>query len=288
MGKFVLCLLPLTVASTFAGNNAKLATKKPVSNNGDFCSWLQNKPGTLYKNDTNPYIQEIGIFGRVQYQQAWIDGDSGGQDFSYDSEGEFRRLRIGAQIKFLNYFLLKGDVDMEGDARPSGGDLDIGYSNIHDASLTFDLKKAFNISSLDALKISYGKSDINITQESLTSSKKIKTIERSAIANKEKPSELTGAWVNVQRGKLTYHLGFYSTEAHEEFSNWTTGELYIARASYDFTDNTSFDKAEAFVGFVHADHEGVADSVVGFDWASSAAVAIQRGRANYVANLYLR
>jgi len=280
-----LALASTSATSSFAGSDTKTPIVAPPSNNGNFCSWLQNKPGTLYKNDANPYIQEIGIFGRLQYQQAWIDGDSGGQDFSYNSEGEFRRLRIGAQIKFFNYFLLKANADMERDARPSGGDLDIDYSGIDNASFTFDLKKAFNVSSLDKLNISYGKSGINITQEAVTSSKKIKTIERSAIANKLKPSNLTGAWINAKRGKFAYHLGFYSTEAHEELSNWTTGELYIARASYEFTDSTSFDKAEAFVGFAYADHKGTADSVVGFDWASSAAVSIKQGRANYAANL---
>ena len=277
--------LALATTPTMAGSDAKTTIAAPPANNGDFCSWLQSKPGTLYKNKDNSIIQEVGIFGRVQYQQAWIDGDAGGQDFWYDSEGQFRRARLGAQIKFLNMFTLKGNADMLADSRPSGGDLDWGYANIYEAALTFNAKKAFNISGHDKFNIGYGKSEIKLTQESLTSSKKIKTIERSAMANKLMPTNLTGAWIDAQRGKFSYYLSVFTTVKDNEFADWNAGQLYLARAAYDFTDSTSFENAEALEGFIYADNDGVSDSTIGFDWAASAAVSIQQGRANYVANL---
>lgn len=283
--KSSLYALALTALPAMAGGGAKTPIAVPAPNNGDFCSWLKNKPGTLYKNKSNPYIQEIGIFGRLQYQQSYIDGDAGGQDFSYDSEGEFRRLRLGAQVKFLNYFLLKGNADMENDTRPKGGDLDIGYSNIYEAQLTFNAKKAFGLGSHDKFDISYGKSEVKLAQESTTSSKKIKTIERSALANKIMPDNVTGAWIDAKRGKFGYYAGVFSTAAHDELADWNAGELYLARATYDFTDSTSFDSAGALFAFGYANHDGVADSRIGFDWTTSAAVMIQQGRANMVANL---
>ena len=267
--------LALATTSTMAGPVAAIADAP--ANNGDFCSWLQNKPGTLYKNKDNPYIQEVGIFGRVQYQQAWIDGDAGGEDFWYNSEGQFRRVRLGAQIKFLNLFTLKSNADMVADTRPSGGDLHLGYANIYEATLTFNAKKAFNIS--------YGKAKVALAQEAVTTSKKIKTIERSAIANKVFPTNLTGAWIDAKHGKLSYYVGVFSTTRENEIADWNTGELYAARATYDFTDSTSFDKASAQVGFIYADHDGPADTTVSFDWAASAAVSVQQGRANYMANV---
>ena len=54
-------------ASAFAGPAAETA-----SNSGDWCSMLKSKP-RLYKNKENPYIQEIGIEGRLQWQTAHID-----------------------------------------------------------------------------------------------------------------------------------------------------------------------------------------------------------------------
>ena len=275
--------LALATTSTMAGPVAAIADAP--ANNGDFCSWLQNKPGTLYKNNDNPYIQEVGIFGRVQYQQAWIDGDAGGEDFWYNSEGQFRRVRLGAQIKFLNLFTLKSNADMVADTRPSGGDLHLGYANIYEATLTFNAKKAFNISSHDKFNIGYGKAKVALAQEAVTTSKKIKTIERSAIANKVFPTNLTGAWIDAKHGKLSYYVGVFSTTRENEIADWNTGELYAARATYDFTDSTSFDKASAQVGFIYADHDGPADTTVSFDWAASAAVSVQQGRANYMANV---
>ncbi|MCP5534675.1 MAG: hypothetical protein H7A51_00400 [Akkermansiaceae bacterium] len=280
-----LALATTSATSLFAGPDAKTTIDAPPANNGDFCSWLQNSPGTLYKSSDNAIIQEVGIFGRVQYQQAWIDGDSNGQDFWYDSEGQFRRVRLGAQIKFLNLFSLKGNADMMTDGRPSGGDLDWGYANIYEAALTFNAKKAFNISSLDRLDLAYGKSEIRVSHEVNTSSKKIKTIERSALANKVFPTNLTGAWIDAARGKLGFYLGVFSTMADNEFADWNTGELYHARVTYDITDSTSFDKAEALVAFVYADHDGPGDTTISFDWAASAAISAQQGQANYMANI---
>jgi len=275
--------LALATSASFAGEPAPV-TVAPPANNGDFCDWLKNKPGTIYKNSDNPIIQEVGIFGRMQYQQAWIDGDANGQDFWYDSEGEFRRLRLGARVKFLKYFHLWANADMASDSRSKGGDLDIDYSNLYEAQLLFNAQKAFSISSHSEFTLGYGKSEIKLAEESLTSSKKIKTIERSALANKVMPTNLTGAWLNAKTGKFGYYFGVFSTVSDPEIADWDMGTLYMARFSYDFSEASSFDKAQALLGFIHADHDGPSDSVIGFDWAASAAVHIEQGRAAFRAN----
>jgi hypothetical protein len=277
--------LALATQAAQAGSTAKTQVETPPANNGNWCEWLQNKPGTFYKNKDNPVIQEAGIFGRLQYQQAWIDGDADGEDFWYDSEGQFRRLRIGAYIKFLDYFQVKANADMVSDSRPSGGDLDFDYYNIYEAALTFNAQKAFNISSHSKFDISYGKSELRISEEVNTSSKKIKTIERSAIANKIFPTTLTGAWIDAKTGKFSYYLGAFSTADHEELGSWNHGDVFIAQVGYDFTSSTPWESAEAFVAFATADHDGASDSTVGFDWAGSAYVRIQQGAATYRANL---
>ena len=52
---------------------------------GDICDWLQNHPGTLYKNKENPWIQSFRLGGRMHYQAAWLSGsDEFGHDFSDD------------------------------------------------------------------------------------------------------------------------------------------------------------------------------------------------------------
>ena len=127
----------------FAGTEVPPVAPAPA-NNGNWCTWLQNKPGTLYKNKENPWLQEFQLEGRFQYQTAYVDGsDVNGQDFNQKYD-EYRRVRIGAKAKFLQYFGAKYQVNLVDDARNScsGGDLDWGYDDIDEAYLSFDLGKA--------------------------------------------------------------------------------------------------------------------------------------------------
>ncbi|MGB0992894.1 MAG: porin [Akkermansiaceae bacterium] len=232
--------LVLAAAPAMAGSDAKIAIEEPPANNGDWCTWLKSKPGTIYKNKENSIIQEVGFFGRLQYQQSWIDGESGGNDFWYDSEGEFRRLRIGAYVKFLDLFQLKANADMARDSRPKGGSLHLSYQNLYEAQLTFNAQKAFNIASHSKFTLGFGKSKIKLSSESIASSKKIKTIERSAIANKLLPTNLTGFWLDAQTGKISYYLGVFSTVRHNEIAGWDMGRLYTGRLGYDFTSSKGY------------------------------------------------
>ena len=64
--------LAMTVTPALAGDVSPV-TVPASSQGGDFCSWISSKPGTLYKSSDNQYIQEVGVFGRFQYQEAWVD-----------------------------------------------------------------------------------------------------------------------------------------------------------------------------------------------------------------------
>ena len=277
--------LALATTPAMAGTDAKSAITAPPAEEGNFCSWLSEKPGTLYKNKENPYIQELGIFGRFQYQHAWIDGKSDGQDFWYNNEGDFRRVRLGARVKFLNYFHLWANADLVRDFRPAGGSADWDYHNLYEAQLLFNAQKAFSLDNHSKFNLAYGKSEIKISYESNTSSKKIKTIERSAIANKIMPPNMTGAWIDAKTGNFGYYGGVFSTALDEELSDWDQGELYLARASYDFTDASGCDKAEVLASFAYADHAGLQDVLANYEWAGSLAGRVQQGRASYMANV---
>src|ERR1044071_8152579 len=51
---------------------------------------------TLYKNDSNPIIQEFKLRGRYQGQYAWVDSDQGNFD-----DWENRRSRLGFDAKLF-------------------------------------------------------------------------------------------------------------------------------------------------------------------------------------------
>lgn len=277
--------LAIATTPTMAGTDAKsIITETPVEDTS-FCHWLSNKPGTFYKNKENAFIQELGVFGRFHYQHAFIDGKSDGQDFWYDNEGDFRRARLGARAKFLNYFHLWANADLVRDTRPAGGTADWDYHNLYEAQLLFNAQKAFNLDSHSKLNLGYGKSEIKVASESGTSSKKIKTVERSAISNKIFSAPLTGAWLDAQTGKFGYYAGVFSTSWDEELANWDTGELYHARAHYDITDYTGFDQTKLHAGISYIDHDDGTGVTLNYKWASSLALTAQQGRANYLVNL---
>lgn len=60
----------------------------------------------LYKNDDNPYIQEVNFSFRAQYQAAAIHSNQGNYPGSHNWTSEWRRFRLGWNAKVLNDFKL--------------------------------------------------------------------------------------------------------------------------------------------------------------------------------------
>ncbi|TAF27766.1 MAG: hypothetical protein EAZ71_00210 [Verrucomicrobia bacterium] len=179
----------------------------------DFCSWLSSKPGTVYKDPSNPWIGEVQLFGRYHWQAAYIDGEgTNGGDFS-ESYTDARRFRLGAKIGFLNYLSYKGAVNLVDDQRFNGKDLDYGYQDFDESVVTFDAQRALNVSNLDVLTLNYGRIKWHGGLEARASSNELLTVERSAIANKLYNSyRPTGITVNAVKGSLNTLVGIYSSD----------------------------------------------------------------------------
>ncbi|MCU0749185.1 MAG: OprO/OprP family phosphate-selective porin, partial [Akkermansiaceae bacterium] len=211
--------LGLQATSAQAGQETTAPATAAPSNSGDWCDWLQNKPGTLYKNAENPILQYFQIGGRFQYQAAYLDGeDATGRDFN-DTYDDYRRVRLESKIDFLKFFSANIKLNMVNDGRPSGNDLDWGYDTFDEAVFSFDIKKAFGAGSLDVLKLNYGRFKFNMTEEVHMSSKEIYTVERSAIANKlyGANNRPTGVTLDAAMGKWSGTVGFFSGEDDSEF-----------------------------------------------------------------------
>jgi hypothetical protein len=244
------------------------------SNSGDWCEWLQNKPGTLFKDKKNPYLQEFQLEGRFQFQLAHLDGDDvNGQDYSEDFN-EFRRFRLGAKAKFLQYFGAKVSLDLVEDERilnkPNEG-LGWGYRQFDEAYLSFDLGKAIGESPFDTLTVNYGRQKFVLGQEARASSTKLLTVERSAIANKVYESARpTGLSVDGTMDKFSFTGTLYSSttdgEDNEAFNAWQDAVIYFASFGYQITEDF-----KAGVDFVYNDADVAAgdNSVLAYEWATS-------------------
>ena len=281
MGLPVVCF-GLIQASLNAGEPLPAAITPAVepSFNGDWCEWLSSKPGTLYKNADNPYIQEFSIGGRFHWQAAYLSGENtNGYKFS-DGYTEVRRFRLNAGAKVFNYFTLKAYANLVDDASnravrwPGGQKLGWGYENFDQAHITFDAKKAFGIESLDGLSLRYGRLKNEITNEGWTSSKKLLTVERSAIANKAFFGGLpTGVTLNAVKGAWDLSASIYSTDAifplggNTDFiGGWNDGLAY--RASIGYKANDCLNLRWDFI-YNDADFNQGDDSLFRYKWVTS-------------------
>lgn len=257
----------------FAGAPTTVEPAAPA-NSGDFCSWLQNKPGMLYKNKENPYLQEFQIEGRFQYQAAYLDGsDVDGNDFN-ETHDEYRRFRLGVKAKFLQYFGAKYQVNLVDDGRNNSTptDLDWGYYDIDEAYLSFDLGKALGDNNpFDELKLAYGRHKFLLSQEAHASSTKLYTVERSAISNKVYGSyRPTGLTMEAVKGAWTMNGAVYSSTTdgpdNLALNGWQDGVIYYAGGFYKMSDQLTL--GADFV-YNDADVQQGEDSVMGYAWATS-------------------
>lgn len=246
-------------ASAYAGDLIVPAMEAPASSPaGDWCDNLKTF-GTLYSDKENPYIQEFKVFGRLQYQWGYTDGDNNDTDFSGNGD-ELRRLRAGVQVKFLNGFKLKANANLE-----EGGfrNHELGYGGLDEAYLAYTFK---NVANFDALEIAYGRHKFNFSQEAHTSSKEIKTVERSNIANFfYNSARPTGALATLEREGLVLTGGIFSTTDDDEIAGWNDGNAYYLSGEF------KAGPGDIILDYVYNDVDAEDDDIIGYEWGVSAA-----------------
>lgn len=242
----------------------------PGKGHETWCEWLRDKPGELYDRKDNPWIQSFEIGGRFHYQAAYVDGtDINGRRF-HDRYDEYRRLRIETKTGFLRYFTAEINVNLvdDGRFREEPGDLDWGYDRFDEASLEFDLGKAFGSGPLDDIKLKYGRMKLKMTEEEHQSSNDILTIERSSLSDKlgGELSRPTGLTLELDKGPWDLTLGVFSGEDDTEFiGGWNDGRFYYASLGWKATD-----EFRLVADFAQNDQSGE-DDALGYAWAGSLA-----------------
>lgn len=287
--KLALAILSCFSSLAIAGTEKPIVTTIPSDTNpGNFCEWLEGKPGTIHKDKENPFVQELQLMGRLQYQAAYVDGSNSDPNAGDWSEGydEYRRVRLGVKMKFLQYFGLKYQLNLVSDGRPSGRELDWGYKDIDEAFLTFDLNKALN-ADFDKLSLVYGRQKFVFSQEDHMSSTKIVTIERSAISNKVYGSyRPTGLTLKGEKGAFSFDTSFYSSttdgDDNGEFNGWDDSQIYLANLGYQVSDELFL---RASYVYNDADVSDGDDSVMGYAWATSLAAEYDAGKWGINANV---
>ena len=246
----------------YAGPAPVVAEEK--SNCGSWCDTLKTI-GTVYSNKENPYIQKVKFFGRAQVQYGYIDGnDVNGDDFNADFD-EVRRLRFGGEVKFLNGFKLKANANFIKDGANIAGARSLEYTRFDQAKLSYTFKDLMGV---NESSITYGRYKVALGAEQHTSSKKIKTVERSGIANRLTTQRPTGASIDLKNDGWSATLGVFSNDHQpiqdDLLSGW--GESVAIYGS------TKFDVAsgEIILDAIYNDRKKVIDPFL-YEWATSAA-----------------
>ena len=251
--------------SALAGDVIAEAAAPAPSNNGDWCAGFKTV-GKFYKNEDDPYIQSLKFFGRFQYQYAHIDGE--GVDGESFSEGidEVRRFRFGSEIKFLNGFKLKGNINLVNDSAKSGGTREFEHKDWDELTLSYSKK---DVAGFDKAGISYGRHKVAMGHESHTSSKKIKTVERSPLSNKIYDERWTGVKLKLEQGNWNGIIGYFSQDDKKERDAWgsmSQGSAFYLSSAWELNSgNLLFD-------FFHmSDDEDADPDMNDYNWAASLA-----------------
>ena len=89
---------------------------------------------TLYKNNSNPFIQELKLRGRYQGQYHWLNSEQGDHD-----DWEDRRSRLGFDAKFFDK-----KIEVRLDAQSTDG-FETFYGGLVDAYLKWKPNSAFSL-----------------------------------------------------------------------------------------------------------------------------------------------
>jgi len=249
----VLAAVVIGAGSAFAGPAAPASTGKSTpepAKPSDPCEdiWAL---ATLYKNESNPFIQEFALTGRYHGQFADMDGDHGDAD-GWDN----RRFRYGFRAKLWHDFEVKHDFF----ADLNNGDWYAGFTESYIAW-----------KSSDALILTAGKQKAKFSLDFSTSSREILTIERSIMTNNLGIDFHTGLSAAGKNGNWSYYTGVFNNDVRDritdemEYGDLSGGWSWIASIAYDCREQTALDKAVVRLDYLHSDHNDEDDLLTRFD-----------------------
>jgi hypothetical protein len=203
---------------------------------------------TLYKDDTNPILEEFKLRGRYQGQYWDIDADQGSQSYWED-----RRSRFGFDARFFEK-KLEARVDFQ-----SNDGFDDIYDGLVDAYLRWKPKSW--------LSITAGKTKPLVAQyDWLESTNTQPTFERSQIFNQLGINRATALTVEGTTKAWSWRAGIYSNDTPNntggtgtfgdgEFGDLDGGVSYTLGAGYDFKHLINLEKADFRLDWLHSDRE---------------------------------
>jgi hypothetical protein len=194
--------------------------------------------GHLYRDDTNPFLEEFDLTGRLQ-ADFYHSGATTGTPSKYREADffEFRRFRIGEDAWLADRHVeLKADLDTNLQSRHAQRDFYNRMTNLF-VGIVID----------DAFKLKIGKQEPHFGYDREVSDTLQPFFERSFFDDQvfsNPPNDyVTGATAYGNFGHIGYAASIYSPNVNKELGTFNGGQGYLGEINYDLKSVLKCDKA---------------------------------------------
>lgn len=187
----------LASSSLLAGDYGKaiIDDKMPIEEPWSPCDLFDYS--TLYENDTG-FIREVALNGRYQGQYISQSEDIGAGSLGFN-QWQHRRARLGIDVDFANDLSFSSSFNISDGAGVRTGLVRRDFFN--------DIDEMYIKWAPEDVTVKIGKQKQEFSREYSTSSKRIKTIERSQIVNETADAKPWGVTAEFKTGELTHQFG---------------------------------------------------------------------------------
>jgi len=229
------------VSAATAGDYGKVVIddKAPIESAWTFCDTFNKM--YFYKGDG--FVKSARFLGR--YQGQFISQQEDVNDTLNNGYHEYqhRRFRLGFEVELANDLTFYTEANIA-DGRELTQDRFI--NDFQDFYIEWEPS--------DDLLVRIGKQKQHITREDVESSKRIKSVERSAIVNEIAGARAWGAVVEFQTGEFRHEIGGWLYGGHRADPNWvdfSSNGGFNYNVAYPVSDTTTL-----HFDYVYADNGG--------------------------------
>lgn len=195
---------------------------------------------TLYKDNSNPVLEEFDLTGRAQFDYFNVDSNKGHNDFF-----EIRRLRMGVDTFWADRFIeMKATLDTNLRSYNATSDF---YNRMTDLYINFHFCDAFNLR--------VGKFEPHFGYDREFSDNMQVFFERSffddQVFNNTGNDYVAGISMSGKVGKWGYQAALFSNNVNHEFGYFNGGESFLGEISHDFAAELHADKALWALDYMH-------------------------------------
>ena len=226
--------------AALAGESGKVVIDDPVVDPEpwDYCDIFDyNK---LFKAETG-FVRSVSVHGRYHGQYIHQSEDIGGVDNDFE-EWQHRRARLGLEIAMDYGLTFYAEANFASYLNNTGGPF---FDNFQDLYLELEQ---------DAYWIRVGKQKQKFTIEDAESSKRIKTVERSAIVNEVGGARPWGAVVGFEAFGVDHAFGGWLYGGHADAPEWLD---FNSNGGFSYNGKYGlFDHTKLHFDYVYADNKG--------------------------------